>query len=244
MLNNKRKDKSNTVRKLFFLKESQSPMAEAFRVLRTNLYFMNNDNECQVIVFTSSIPKEGKTTVAANYAVSTAINGKKTLLLDCDLKRPRIDNIFDLDVKEGLYSYLVGDQELDEVVVKERLPNLDIIPTRKSSGYTTELFHGKKFLNMIDEIKKKYDLIVIDTAPVGITGEAGIIAQNAHGVVVVCRYDMVNRKQLEYTKKHLSNAGANIYGVVVNRIDRSGYFYGSYSYYTDYYKYSNYYNQS
>lgn len=243
MLKNKGRDVKQTVRKIFFQKESNSPMAEAFRALRTNLYFMNESKECHVVVFTSSIPKEGKTTVASNYAMSTAINGRKTLIVDCDMKRPRIDNIFGLDTKRGLYSYLVGEKELDEVIVRGRIPNLDILPTIRNNEYTTEMFHSKKFANMIEELKKKYDLIVIDTVPVGVAGEAGIIAQHAHGVVVVCGYGKINKKQLVYTKKHLTTAGANIYGVVVNMIDRSGYSYGSYSYYTDYYKYYNEYNR-
>lgn len=237
MLKNRNRDIKQGTRKIFFQEGIDSPMEEAFRRLRTNLYFINKSKGCHVVVFTSSIPKEGKTTIASNYAVSTAINGKKTLIIDCDMRRPRVSNIFDLEVKGGLYSYLVGEKELDEVVINGGIKNLDILPTSKSLDYTTEMFHSKKFENMIKELKKKYDLIVLDTTPVGVVAEAGIIAQHAHGVVVVCRYDTVNKKELIYTKKHLVTAGVNIYGVVVNRVDRSGYSYGNYSYYIDYYKY-------
>jgi len=239
----KDRDIMQSVRKLFFKRDTDTPMAEAFRGLRTNLYFMNEEDKCHVVVFTSSIPKEGKTTVTANYAMSTAINGRKTLIVDCDIKRPRIDNVFDIKrSNDGLYGYLRGDVELSEAIVKSRYENLDILPTKGSTEYTTEMFHSRKFSEMVEKLKEEYDLIVLDTAPVGVAGEAGIIAQNAHGVVVVCGYDMINKKQLINTKKHLESAGAKIYGVVVNRIDRSGYSYGSYSYYTDYYKYYNEYN--
>jgi len=236
----KDRDIMQSVRKLFFKRDTDIPMAEAFRGLRTNLYFMNEEAKCHVVVFTSSIPKEGKTTVTANYAMSTAINGKKTLIVDCDIKRPRIDNVFDLErSKGGLYGYLRGDVELSEAIVKGKYENLDILPTKGSTEYTTEMFHSRKFGKMIEKLREEYDFIVLDTAPVGVAGEAGIIAQHAHGVVVVCGYDMINKKQLINTKKHLTSAGAKVYGVVVNRIDRSGYSYGSYSYYTDYYKYYN-----
>ncbi|GLI56903.1 tyrosine protein kinase [Propionigenium maris DSM 9537] len=243
MARDRDRDIQQAQRKIFFNEDTNSPMAEAFRGLRTNLYFMNEREECHVVVFTSSVPKEGKTTVAANYAMSTAVNGKRTLIIDCDIKRPRIDNAFDIEARGGLLAHLRGEKELAECIVRERYRNLDILPTKGSTEYTTEMFHSQKFAGVVEELKKNYDQIVIDTAPVGVAGEAGIISKHAHGVVVVCGYDMINKKQLMHTKKHLENAGANIYGAVVNRIDRSGYAYGSYSYYTDYYKYYNEYQQ-
>lgn len=236
------RDIRQTKRKLFFDKEHDSPMAEAFRGLRTNLHFMNEDKESQVIVFTSSVPKEGKTTVASNYAVSCAVNNKKTIIIDCDIRRPRVDNAFDMPSGKGLLSYLREEIELDKAIRKTKIENLDIMTTSEGRNFVTEMFHSKRFKELVKELRKSYDIVVLDTPPAGVGNEAGIVSAEADGVVVVCGYNMINKKQLLHTKKHLEQANANIFGVVVNRIDRSGYSYGSYSYYTDYYRYYNEYN--
>jgi capsular exopolysaccharide synthesis family protein len=226
-----------TKRQDFFGDDNNSPISEAFRILRSNLYFLNDENNSRMIVFTSSIPGEGKTTAASNYALSVAMNGEKVLIIDCDLRRPRVHTIFDASNEHCLYDLLIGDKSKDAVIQKNVRENLDLIPGKYLNLNPTEILQSKKTMKFLDEIKKDYDLVVLDTPPVAVGTEAGMLSKKSDGVVLICGYDMVNKRQLEYTTKFLRRAGTNIYGVVVNKIDNSGYNYGSYSYYNNYYEY-------
>jgi len=224
-------------RQHFFGDDNNSLVSEAFRVLRSNLYFLSEEKENKTVVFTSSIPGEGKTTVASNYALSMAMNGSKVLLIDCDLRRPRVHTIFEANNEHCLYDLLIGNKSRDKVIQKAVKENLDLIPGKHLKMNPAEILESKKTMEFIEEIRKEYDLVVLDTPPVAVGAEVGMLSKNSDGVVLICGYDMVNRKQLEYTTKFLKRAGANIYGVVVNKIDKSGYGYGSYSYYNNYYEY-------
>ena len=221
----------------FFATDADSPVSEAFRVLRSNLYFLSEEKENKMVVFTSSIPGEGKTTAATNYAMSVALSGERVLLVDCDLRRPRIHTVFQTDNKHCLFDLLSGNKSKDMVVQKNVEENLDVIPGKHLNLNPTEILQSKKTAKFFDDIRKDYDVVVLDTPPVAVGTEAGLLAKNSDGVVIICGYDMINKRQLQYTTNFLKRAGANIYGVVVNKIDKSGYSYGSYSYYNNYYEY-------
>ncbi|MGB6127562.1 MAG: CpsD/CapB family tyrosine-protein kinase [Psychrilyobacter sp.] len=223
-------------RKIFFKGDQDTQLAESLRVLRTNIHFMEEKGN-RVVVFTSTIPKEGKSTVAANYAMSVAISGEKVLLVDCDIRRPRAHSSFGIRIDHGMGSILMGDKAPEDVILKNVEENLDILPSKHISQNVTELFLGSKMKNLLKELRKQYDLIVLDTPPLAVATDAVILSEYSDGVVYVCGYDMVSKKELLNAKKMLDRAKANIYGIVVNKIDKRGYSYGNYGYYNNYYSY-------
>mgnify|MGYP001388103848 FL=1 len=223
-------------RKMFFNKEQDSHLAESLRILRTNLHFME-EKKNRIVIFTSTIPKEGKSTVSANYAMSVAMSGEKVLIVDCDIRRPRAHSSFGIEVNKGLGEILLEKESLEDVILKDIEPNLDILPSTHLNHNVTELFLGNRMKNLLLELRKRYDLIVLDTPPLVISTDAVILSEYSDGVVYVCGYDMVSKKQLIQSRKILDRAKANIYGVVVNKIDKDGYSYGNYGYYNYNYKY-------
>ena len=234
--------KGKDKRKIFFKNKETTPILEAFRVFRTNMYFIDRERRNKVVLFTSSLPGEGKSTVATNYAVTEAMAGKKVLVIDCDVRKPTLHKFFGVKNELGLHSILA--EERHEGAVKKVSSNLDIIPTENMSRNQTEMLQSDKLSEFLTMIKTAYDIIILDAPPVNAVADPIILSKESDGVVVVCGYDMVNKRQLEYTKKQLNRAGANIYGVVINRIDQSGYGHGSHGYYNDHYGYYDYHIKS
>ena len=224
-------------RNIFFKKNQDNQMAELFRVLRTNIYFMEKKKN-RVVVVTSTIPGEGKSTIASNYAMSVAIGKEKVLLIDCDIRKPRAHSSFGLEINHGMAEVLLGEKKIDEVILKGVEKNLDILPSKHLSQNVTELFLGDKMENLLKKLKKRYDLIVLDTPPIMVVTDALILSQYGDGVLYVCGYDMVSKQEMNQAKKMLDSAGVNLYGVVVNRINKDGYSHGNYGYYN--YKYKDY----
>ncbi|MGL6130376.1 MAG: CpsD/CapB family tyrosine-protein kinase [Fusobacteriaceae bacterium] len=235
-------EKKQNNRKLFFKGESEDQIAESFRLLRTNIHFMD-EKENRVIIVTSTIPKEGKSSVASNYAMSEAIGGKRVLLVDSDIRRPRAHRSFGIDVEKGLSDVLLGNSEMKDVIMRDVEKNLDIVPANYFKGNVTEMFLSKKLSGYIDELRKLYDLIVIDTPPLTVATDALLLAEHGDGIIYVVGYDMVTKKELEHTRKLIDRSGAKIYGIVMNKVDKSGYSYGNYGYYNYNYRYYNEYMQ-
>jgi len=225
-----------TSRKIFFKDSQDGHLAEALRVIRSNIHF-TTEKEKNVLVFTSTIPKEGKSTIAANYAMSVAISGKKVLLLDCDIRRPRAHTSFGVDVESGFGDVLMGRRDVDEVILKNVEKNLDILPSNHISHNVTELFLGKEMRNIIEVLKTRYDLIVLDTPPLMVATDAAILGEYSDGIVYIVGYNMVSKKELTICKKMLERSGSKIIGSVVNKIEKSGYSYGNYGYYNNSYSY-------
>ena len=230
-------------RSIFFVTDNNLQITEAFRTLRTNLAFLREKDHGKLLLFTSSIPAEGKSFVASNYAASLAIANKKVLLIDCDIRRPRAHESFGIKIEKGLESILTHDAPVESVIMKGILPNLDLLPTKNMKHNVTELFLRDKMKHILDTLKDRYDTIVLDTPPLAVASDAAILSKSVDGVVVVVGYDQVAKRELEFTKEMLDNAGANIYGFIVNGVDKRGMSYGNYGYYTNYYAYyEEYYN--
>ena len=224
---------------IFFKKDSDNYLLESFRVLRSNIHFLEKKTN-KVIIFTSTIPNEGKTTISVNYAASIAITGKKVLFINCDIRRFRPLDRLKIKVTHGIESVLLGKKKLDEVIVKEVEENLDILPSKHLRRDITELFMGNRIKELLDELRENYDLIVLDTPPLTIATDAAILSEYADGVIYVCGYNMVTKEKMLRSKKILERAKAKIYGVVINKIDKKTYVneygYDEYNYYADYIK--------
>ena len=230
-------------RGIFFVTDERPEITESFRTLRTNLAFLREKHHGKTLLFTSSIPAEGKSTVASNYAASLAIAGRKTLIIDCDIRRPRAHESFGIKIEKGLECALTHDEPVKDLIMKNVLPNLDLLPTKNMKNNVTELFLRDKMKDIIGSIKDEYDTIILDTPPLAVASDAAILSRDVDGVVVVVGYDQVAERELKFTKEMLDNAGANIYGFIVNGVEKKAMSYGNYGYYTNYYSYyEEYYN--
>ena len=207
-------------RKIFFIQEDNMEATEAFRTVRTNLAFQNDKEIGRKIMVTSSIPGEGKSTLAGNYGASLAIAGKKVLLIDCDIRRPRAHESFGIKVERGLESVLTENVNPKDVIIKDLIPNFDLLPTKHMRYNVTELFIGDKMKEVISSLENEYNTIILDMPPLAVASDAAILSKYVDGVVVVVAYDQVAKRELEFTKEMLSNAGANIYGFVVTKVDK------------------------
>jgi len=224
-------------RKNLFKEKGNLEIIEALRTLRTNLSFLNEKEVGRKILFTSVTPNEGKSFLSSNYAASIASTGKKALLIDCDIRRPRAHESFGVKFKNGLESVLLGKVSVEDVILKDVAPNLDILPSKHIEEGVTELFLSDKTDKILESLSPYYNTIILDNPPIAVASDSVLLSKFVDGVVVVVAYDQVAKKELEFAREILDNAHANIYGFVVNKVDKSGLSYGNYGYYNNNYSY-------
>jgi polysaccharide biosynthesis transport protein len=213
----------------------KSQMSEAFRALRTALLLSQAGHPPQVILVTSALPREGKTTAAANLAVTLAQLGDRTLLIDADLRKPGVGRLLNLNGNKyaGLSSYLAGVSSLDLVTVQHpAIPNLSAIPTGPLPPNPADLLSSHRFAEAIAELRTKFKFIVIDTPPVMAATDAVILSVKADGVLMVVRSGETPKEAFTRTRDLLMSVKCRLLGVVLNAVDSSApdYYY-SYRYY-------------
>jgi len=213
----------------------KSQMSEAFRALRTALLLSQADHPPQVILVSSALPREGKTTAAANLAVTLAQLGDKTLLIDADLRKPGVGRLLNLgDGKyAGLSSYLAGVSSLDLVTIPHPvIPNLSAIPTGPLPPNPADLLSSHKLADAIEELRSKHKFIVIDSPPIMAATDAVILSVLADGVLLVVRSGETPKEAFARTRDLLASVKCRMLGVVLNAVDSSSpdYYY-SYRYY-------------
>src|SRR5579859_6620991 len=213
----------------------KSQMSEAFRALRTALLLSQPDHPPQVILVTSALPREGKTTAAANLAVTLAQLGDKTVLVDADLRKPGVGRLLNMtDGKyAGLSSYLAGVSSLDLVIVPHPLiPNLAAIPTGPLPPNPADLLSSHKLADAIAELRGKFKFIVIDSPPIMAATDAVILSVQVDGVLLVVRSGETPKEAFVRTRDLLLSVKCRLLGVVLNAVDASApdYYY-SYRYY-------------
>ena len=198
---------------------SRSPITEAYRSLRTNLEFVNPDSPAKTILFTSSGPGEGKSTTAANLAISSVQNGKRVLLIDCDLRKPVQHSIFSISNMKGITDLLVDHSiTLDMVMQETNIPNLKVIPCGTLPPNPAELLGSQRMTNLIKELLGYYDMLVIDAPPIISVTDAAILASIADGVILVVRSGQAERGMVIKANELLKKVNAKVLGVVMNRI--------------------------
>ena len=213
----------------------KSQMSEAFRALRTALLLSQADHPPQVVLVTSALPREGKTTAAANLAVTLAQLGDRTLLIDADLRKPGVGRLLNLtDGKyAGLSSYLAGVSSLDLVTVPHpAIPNLAAIPTGPLPPNPADLLSSHKLADAVAELRTKFKFIVIDSPPIMAATDAVILSVQADGVLLVVRSGETPKEAFTRTRDLLISVKCRMLGVVLNAVDSSApdYYY-SYRYY-------------
>ena len=220
------------------LDDNRSGMAEAYRHLRTSLLFSSAGKPPETILVTSSQPSEGKTTTAINTAITLAQSGADVVIIDCDLRRPRLHSLFDLENTHGLTNYLSGERDTDNLLKPfPNLPNLKVITSGPIPPNPAELLSSNEMKHLLQFLKGRFKHIVIDSPPAISFTDAAIIATLVDGVVLVAMAGKSSIHLMRRFKHRLINMGARVYGVVLNGIKPNSIEYGYYGYgYTyDYY---------
>ena len=213
----------------------KSQWSEAFRALRTSILLSQADHPPQVILVTSALPREGKTTTAANLAVTLAQLGDSTVIVDADLRKPGIGRLLNMDNGKyaGLSSYLAGVSSLDLVSVPHpAIPNLVAIPTGPLPPNPADLLSSHRLVEAIAELRTKYKFIIIDSPPILAATDAVILSVQTDGVLLVVRSGATPKEAFTRTRDLLSSVKCRLLGVVLNAVDSSApdYYY-SYRYY-------------
>jgi capsular exopolysaccharide synthesis family protein len=224
---------------LITLQDNRSAMAEAYRHLRTSLLFSSAGKPPQTILVTSTQPSEGKTTTAINTAVTLAQAGVDVVLMDCDLRRPRLHQHFSLSNATGLTNYLSGERNTENLLKSyPGLPNLKVVTSGPIPPNPAELLSSNEMKNLLQYLRNNFKHVVIDSPPAISFTDAAIMATLVDGVVLVAMAGKSSIHLMRRFKHRLGNLGARIYGVVLNGIKPSALEYGYYGYghgYTTYY---------
>lgn len=218
---------------------------EAIKTLRSNIKFSGIDNPIKTIVITSSIPGEGKSIISNFLAIEMAKAGNKTLIVECDLRRPTQGNLFKIRPKKGLTKYLAGDCTLEEAATATNTENLYFLDVDAKIVNPVELLGSDRFKKAMDEMKEKFDIVIFDTLPLVSFIEGALVAANADATVVVVRAGYTPRREILASLDQLEKANANVIGTVLNGIEETDsaqyYGYRKYSkYQRGYYGHKNY----
>jgi polysaccharide biosynthesis transport protein len=214
----------------------RSPITESFRILQTNLQFSNSDNTLKVIVVTSSVPQEGKSTIAANLALTMADLGKKVLLIDVDMRKPSQHKIWQLDNKQGLSNVLTDQTTLAAAKISLG-ENIDIVTSGPIPPNPVTLIQSKRMAELVETASNYYDLVILDSPPVTVAADASILGKVGNGVLLVVRPEVADSGSFGYTKRVLEQSEQNVFGLVINGItpENNSYSYNYYYYMSSYY---------
>lgn len=212
----------------------KSPISESYRTLRTNIQFANVDQTIRTILVTSTSPGEGKTTTLTNLAVAMAQDGKNILVIDCDMRKPRIHKVFEISNKKGLSDILMKRCNAEEAIIKVPEGNLDVITAGIIPENPSELLNSASMRSFMDTMRNMYDYVFVDTPPVIPVTDAMIMSRYIDGVVLVISHGKTQIDMAKSAVDQLQSVKANILGVTLNRIpvtDSKAYY--NYYYYAE-----------
>jgi len=214
--------------------ESKSVVAEAYRTIRTAVFFGAPKEGAKTILITSPAPGDGKSTLASNLAISMAQAGQKTLLIDADFRKPVQHKIFEVDDSRGVSSVLAGRDTLEQAVQPGVVDGLDIMACGPEVPNPSELLNSDIFNETLEKLKEQYDRVVVDSPPVGPVADAQILAAVCDIAVLVLRAEKSTRRQAQHARDSLLSVGAQLLGAVVNDVQQKRGQYGYYSSYGNY----------
>lgn len=217
---------------LVMISDVRSASAEAYRKLMTNLMYSASRPGLKVMVVTSASAGEGKTTTSANLAVAFAQQGRRVVLIDADLRRARVHDVFGLALEPGLTDVLVGKNTLDQGLRASGVAGLSVLPGGTLPPNPLEFLGGERMHELLDTLRAKFDVILVDTPPVLVTADAALMSVQADGVLVVVRAGRTEREAARHAVEQIRNVGGRILGAVLNDPDARTPRYGRYG---DYY---------
>lgn len=211
------------------LNELDYGVTEALRTLKTNIQFCGDD--IKTILLTSSIPGEGKSTVALNLVRSMVESGQKIIYVDCDIRKSVVIGRFGVRSEDGkkifgLSHYLSGQKKLDDVIYDTEIEGMNMIFAGPSVPNPTEMLGNHYFKEMLQNLRENYDVVIVDTPPLGSVIDAAVVAPQVDGAILVIEQGKVSRRFIKEVKKQLDNSGVKILGVVLNKVEvkRQGYY--------------------
>lgn len=211
---------------------------EAFRTLRSSILFMGQvEPRPNTFIITSAVPEEGKSTIASNLAISLAMASSRTLLVDADLRRGRLNRLFKLPNNNGLIEVLQGQIALEDAIHHTEIENLDFIPRGMTVSNSGELLLGETMQHVIDTVRHSYDFVIFDAAPVLATDDTTSFASKVDSILYVVRSTTIRVRQVRVSIENLKMRGANVSGFIMNFADTRGmdyYYYNKYQYYYRY----------
>jgi len=213
--------------------DPHSPRAESFRTLRTNLQYLEPGRGDRAFVVTSSIESEGKSTTTANLAIALADSGARVLLVDADLRRPKVDQYLGIEGAVGLTDLLIGRADLVDVVQRWGRNELYVLPAGRVPPNPSELLGSAQMVKVLDELKRTFDVVLFDAPPLLPVTDAAVLARNVGGAIVVVAAGRAHRQHLRGAIASLENVDAPISGVVLTMLPTKGpdaYGYGRYGY--------------
>lgn len=220
-------------------REPKSLIAECTRSIRTNLLFMSPDKPFRRMLVTSSGPQEGKSTTVINLAIAMAQSGSKVLIVDTDMRRPRLHKAFGVPNDVGVSSLVVGEGRIEDAIKTTDVPGVYVLPCGPVPPNPAELQHTRAFSELLEELSRRFDKVILDSPPVGAVADAVVLATQVDGVVVVLKAGLTNADVALRTVRTLRDVKANIYGGILNDVNLKHSKYGDY-YYGYAYKYYGY----
>jgi polysaccharide biosynthesis transport protein len=221
--------------RLLHKEQGDSPDAEAYRILRTNIEFNRKNPEANTISLVSGGPGEGKSTTIANLAFISAQGGYSTLIVDADLRRPVQHELFDLDNSVGLTNYLTTEMQLHDVIMPTTVENLSLLPSGILPSDAVGILNSQRMSDMIAELKQRYDIIFFDSPPMLGVSDASVLASEVDQTIIVVQHRRFPRAMLTRVKQAVLGVGGTVLGVVLNNVDLKHD--QNYYYYTNYYGY-------
>jgi capsular exopolysaccharide synthesis family protein len=212
-----------------------SPDAEAYRILRTNIEFNRRSADANAITIVSGGAGEGKSTTLVNLAYICAQGGYNTLMIDGDLRRPKLHTFFDINNSVGLTNYLTTALMLEDVILQTPIENLYFMPSGILPADAAGILNSRRMSELIADVKNRFDLVLIDSPPILGVSDASVLASEVDLTIIVIQHRKLPRNMLLRVKQAIENVGGNLLGVVLNNVDvRSD---SQYQYYTSYYTY-------
>jgi capsular exopolysaccharide synthesis family protein len=203
-------------------------------MIRTHLAFMSQEEPIRCFAVTSALPLEGKTTVSSNLAISLAQFGRSVLLVDADLRRPRLHRVLDVDNDLGLSSLVEGRTTLTAAIHQTKVDGLSVLTSGPIPGNPSELLHSAAFEKVKDDLLEHFDYVLFDTPPMGAVTDAAIVAPQVDGVLLVVRAGTSTMHSISGARKQLNSVSARLLGAILNdadlRIKSYGYRAGAYGY--------------
>lgn len=209
-------DSEATRRPLIADLDSHAPRVEAFRILRTNLQFLNVDGSSAIFTVTSPLPGDGKSTTAINMAISLARAGRNTLLLEADLRRPRVGEYLDVESAAGLTTVLIGQADLADVVQPWGTDGLHVVTSGPLPPNPAELLQSQAMTTLLKRLLNEYDVVIIDAPPILPVTDAALLAAASDGAILVARHGRTTRDQVIQSRQRLEAVDAALLGTVLN----------------------------